>query len=61
MSEATDKPLLVSGPRARRILGIGETKYWAMVKAGKIKLVDVGTGRRMVDYASLEALVSEAA
>jgi hypothetical protein len=55
-----DKPLLVSGARAREILGIGETKFWAMVKAGKIKLADTG-GRRMVVYASLEALTQQEA
>ena len=51
----TDKPLLVSGPHARRILDVGNTKFWALVKAGKITMADVG-GRRMVVYASLEAL-----
>jgi hypothetical protein len=30
----------------REILDIGETKFWAMVKAGKIKLAETG-GRRL--------------
>ena len=55
-----DKPLLVSAPRARRILDVGNTKFWELVKAGKIKMADVG-GRRMVVYASLEALAQSAA
>jgi hypothetical protein len=54
------KPLLVPGPTARRIIGVGNTKYWALVKAGKIKLVDVG-GRKMAVYASLEDLTKQAA
>ena len=53
------KPLLVSGPEARKLLGIGNTKYWALVKAGKIKVVDVN-GRKMPVYASLEALSTPA-
>lgn len=52
---ASDKPLLVSGPKARKLIGCGNTKFWALVKSGKIKMADVG-GRRMVVYASLEAL-----
>jgi hypothetical protein len=60
MSVQPEKPLLVSAPRAREILDIGTTKFWAMVKAGKIKMAETG-GRRMVVYASLEALTQEAA
>jgi hypothetical protein len=50
-----EKPLLVSAPTARKLVGCGNTKFWALVKAGKIKMADVG-GRRMVIYSSLEAL-----
>jgi len=49
------KPLVVSNSTAKRLLDVGNTKYWSMVKAGKIQLVDV-CGRRMAVYASLEAL-----
>jgi hypothetical protein len=58
MNTALDKPLLVSSNRAREILDIGQTKFWAMVKAGKIRMADTG-GRRMVVYASLEALAQQ--
>jgi len=51
-------PLLISAPRARRMLDIGQTKFWAMVKAGKIKMADTG-GRRMVVFASLNALIDD--
>jgi hypothetical protein len=60
MNVVPDKPLLVSAPRAREILDIGTTKFWAMVKSGKIRMAETG-GRRMVVYASLEALTHEAA
>jgi len=54
------KPLLVSGPVARKIIGVGNTKYWELVKAGRIKLVEVG-GRKMAVYASLETLAQPVA
>jgi hypothetical protein len=53
-------PLLVSAARARQIIGVGNTKFWQMVKSGRIKMADVG-GRRMVVFASLEALTQPAA
>jgi hypothetical protein len=54
------KPLLVSNTTAKKVIGVGNTKYWELVKAGKIKTVDVG-GRRMAVFASLEALANPAA
>jgi hypothetical protein len=55
MNAVEQKPLLVSGPVARKIIGVGNTKYWQLVKTGQIKLVEVG-GRKMAVYASLEAI-----
>lgn len=55
MSGPELKPLLVSGPRARRLLDIGNTKYWDLVKTGAIETSVVGN-RRMVVFASLEKL-----
>ena len=49
------KPILVSRPRARRLIDVGDTKFSELVKAGKIEMVNVG-GRGMVVYASLEKL-----
>jgi hypothetical protein len=49
------KPLLVSNTKAKQLIDVGNTKYWELVKAGKIKTVEVG-GRSMAVYASLEAL-----
>ncbi len=55
-----NKPLLVRAPAARKLIGVGNTKFWALVKAGKIEMADVG-GHRMVVYASLEKLASPTA
>ena len=57
MDHADCKPLLVSNTKAKKIIGVGNTKYWALVKAGKIKTVDVG-GRACAVSASLEALTT---
>jgi hypothetical protein len=54
------EPLLVTGPVARKLIGVGNTKYWELVKAGKVMLVEVG-GRRMATYASLKALAKPVA
>jgi hypothetical protein len=50
-----EKPLLLSGPRARKLLCIGNTKYWRLVKAGLIETAEVGA-RKMPTYRSVEAL-----
>jgi hypothetical protein len=49
------EPLLVTGPVARKLIGVGNTKYWEIVKAGQIETVELG-GRKMVVYASLKKL-----
>jgi hypothetical protein len=60
MERETIKPLLVNGPTARRVIGVGNSKFWELVKAGQIETVKLG-GRTMVVYASLESLASPAA
>ena len=57
MNATLEKPLLVSAPRAREILDVRTTKFWAMVKSGRITMAETGW-RRMVVYASLEALTA---
>lgn len=56
MNVSGSKPILVSGPTARKLIDVGNTKFWDLVKSGQIEMVNVG-GRRMVVYASLEKLV----
>ena len=51
------KPILLKQKDAQRIIGVGNTKWFELVKAGKVRVVEVG-GRKMAVYASLEALAS---
>lgn len=49
------KPLLVTCQTAQRIIGVRNTKFWSLVKAGAVETVKLGD-RTMVRYASLERL-----
>ena len=49
------EPLTVSVQTAQDVLDIGNTKFWSLVKDGRIELAEVGR-RRMVVYRSLQAL-----
>ncbi len=49
------RPLVVAGPTARKLLSIGNTKYWELVRAGKIEMADIG-GRRMPTVENIERL-----
>jgi hypothetical protein len=49
------EPLLVPHPRAQKLLNIGHTKYWELVKAGEVEVIDVGK-RSMAKYRSLKRL-----
>ncbi|NPD68930.1 excisionase [Lichenicola cladoniae] len=49
------KPLLVNCQTAQHLLGVRNTKFWALVKAGAVETVKLGD-RTMVRYASLERL-----
>ncbi len=37
------KPLLVTASQARQLIGVGNTLFWELVKAGKIEMVDIGS------------------
>ncbi len=49
------KPLLVTCQTAQHLIGVRNTKFWALVKAGAVETVKLGD-RTMVRYASLERL-----
>jgi excisionase family DNA binding protein len=51
------KPLAVPVKTACRLVGVGNTSMWALIKAGRVKTVSIGR-RRLIIYASLEALLS---
>ncbi len=51
------KPLAVPVETALEISGLGRTKLYELIKEGKLKTVTIGR-RRLINYASLEALVA---
>jgi excisionase family DNA binding protein len=53
------KPLAVPVKVGCRLLGIGATTMWALIKSGRIKTIRIGR-RRLVVYRSLETLLSPA-
>jgi hypothetical protein len=54
------EPLTVSVRTAQEVLGIRNTKFWLLVKEGRIELAEIGR-RRMVVYKSLKALTQREA
>jgi excisionase family DNA binding protein len=54
------KPLAVSVKTACKLVGVGNTTMWALIKLGRVQTISIGR-RRLVIYASLESLLSEAA
>lgn len=57
MNDHTLKPLTVTVETALKLSGLGRTKLYELINQEIIKTVTVGR-RRLVVYASLEALVS---
>lgn len=45
--------LTVRAPAAQRMLGIGETTFWRLVRAGEIPVVRVGTNLTLVPLTGL--------
>jgi excisionase family DNA binding protein len=54
------KPLAVSVKTACNLVGVGNTTMWALIKSRRVKTISIGR-RRLVIYASLVSLMSEAA
>jgi excisionase family DNA binding protein len=50
-------PLAVPVKVACRLVGVGNTTMWALIKAGRVKTVSIGR-RRLVIYSSLESLLT---
>jgi hypothetical protein len=55
---AAVKPLAVSVNTARRLLGIGNTLMWELIKDKRVETTSIGR-RRLVIFASLEKLVAD--
>ena len=52
-------PLAVSIETACKLVGVGRTTMWVLIKSGRVKTLSIGR-RRLVVYSSLEELVSGA-
>jgi len=50
------KPLAVTVKQGRAIVGLGNTKFYELIKSGRVQTTMVD-GRRLVIYASLEKLL----
>jgi hypothetical protein len=59
-SMQTTKPLAVTVKSACKLIGIGHTTMWGLIKTGRVKTVSIGR-RRLVLYASLESLLTSEA
>jgi len=53
---ASLKPLGVSVNNACELVGVGKTKLYELISDGRVRSVKVGK-RRLIEYASLEALL----
>ena len=53
------RPLAVTVKTACKLVGVGNTTMWALIKDGRVKTTSVGR-RRLVTYESLESLLSNA-
>jgi excisionase family DNA binding protein len=57
MNNRSLDPLLVSVPEAARMIGLGKSKFYELVKIGDFKIVKLG-GRSLVSTDELRAYVA---
>jgi len=60
MAESNPDPITVTVAETRKVSGLGTTTIYELIKQHKLKTVCVGR-RRLVDYASLKALLTSSA
>jgi excisionase family DNA binding protein len=60
MSETALKPITVTVPTALAVTGIGRTKFYELVKQGRVRTIAIGR-RTLVIYADLEKLADSVA
>lgn len=53
----TQRPLAVAVPDAAKLIGVGQTSMWALIREKKVKASKIGK-RTVVSVASLEALLA---
>ena len=54
---STAKPLAVSVKTACKLIGVGNTTMWALIKAGRVETVSIGR-RRLIVFSSLKLLLT---
>jgi hypothetical protein len=54
------RPLAVPVKVACKLVGVGNTTMWGLIKAGRVRTVSIGR-RRLVIYGSLELLLADEA
>jgi hypothetical protein len=54
------RPLAVPVKVACKLMGVGNTTMWGLIKAGRVRTVSIGR-RRLVVYGSLELLLADEA
>lgn len=57
MQNTTLKPITITINEALRVSGLGRTKLYELIGSGTLKTITIGR-RRLVVYASLEALAA---
>lgn len=60
MEEQDLKPITVTIDTGLKLTGLGRTKFYDLINSKKVKTIQIGR-RRLVVYASLEALAVEEA
>jgi excisionase family DNA binding protein len=60
MSDTNTDPITVTVAETRKVSGLGTTTIYHLIKHKKLKTIRVGR-RRLVDYASLKALLTSSA
>jgi len=57
-NEKTQQPIFVSVREGEKAINLGHTKFYELIKTGRIKTVKIGT-RTLVVYSSLMELTNE--
>jgi hypothetical protein len=60
LSDYVIRPLAVPVKVACKLMGVGNTTMWGLIKAGRVRTVSIGR-RRLVVYGSLELLLADEA
>lgn len=57
MHDQSLEPILVSVNEGKKAISVGHTKFYELIREGKIRTVTIGR-RRLVEYASLKEIAN---